>query len=230
MSSEQEKNEEIEADFKEEIKRELEKDLSEEHVPSNEELAIVVPEEVAEELVAELSDAAGKEKIPQEEPKKEAATEEKSQTDKEPSEEVLNNPAKDLSKKWQKKDSDKPKKEKKLVQQPLRASVARVLTWIGTVLAVLLGTLAMLIGRSVFWVLKTWNNLSMEELIFHIQAPLEGTNEGMVKEYILSCGIISIVVFIVLIAAFVILEEEKYILQYNDEYFFSFRSCLQSCA
>lgn len=209
MSSEQEKNEEIEADFKEEIKRELEKDLSEEHVPLNEELAIVVPEEVAVELVAELSDAAGKEKIPQEEPKKEAATEEKSQTDKEPSEEVLNNPAKDLSKKRQKEESDKPKKEKKLVQQPLRASVARVLTWIGTVLAVLLGTLAMLIGRSVFWVLKTWNNLSMEELIFHIQAPLEGTNEGMVKEYILSCGIISIVVFIVLIAAFVILRKKR---------------------
>ena len=49
----------------------------------------------------------------------------------------------------------------------------------------------------------------MEELIFHIQAPLEGTNEGMVKEYILSCGIISIVVFIVLIAAFVILRKKR---------------------
>lgn len=204
---EQDKNEEKEPDWKEEIKRDLERGMEEEVIP--EEVAVPEEDETASEGKKEESE---KEESKKEESEKKAElssgeklTEDKNAVveeiaEKEPSEEVLNNPAKDLSKK---------REPGKTVQQPILASVARVLTWIGTALAVLLGTLAMLIGRSVFWVLETWHSLTMEELIFHIQAPLEGTNEGLIKEYITSCVVISLVVFVVLIAVFVYLRKKR---------------------
>lgn len=40
---------------------------------------------------------------------------------------------------------------------------------------------------------ETWANLSMDELMYHLNAPLEGTNEGMIKEYIYKCFLPSIV-------------------------------------
>lgn len=139
----------------------------------------------------------------QKEPKKtEDSKEEETAEEKEPEEA-------EVSKAEETKKAKEPKRPKKLVQQPLQATVAKILTGIGTVLAVLFGTLAMLIFRSVFWVLKTWNNLSMEELVFHLQAPLEGTNEGMVWDFFWSCGLISIIVLIVLTAAFIILRKKK---------------------
>lgn len=85
----------------------------------------------------------------------------------------------------------------------------KILRILGTIFTIILGTLAMLIFRSVFWMLKTWNNLSMEELIFHLKAPLEGTNEGMIWNYITSCLIISLMTMIVLILVFIFLRKKK---------------------
>ncbi len=80
---------------------------------------------------------------------------------------------------------------------------------LGTIFTVLIGFLAMLIFRSAFWMLKTWNHLSMEELVFHLKSPLQGTNEGMIKDYIVSCLIISIVVAVVLVAVFIYIRHNR---------------------
>ena len=45
-------------------------------------------------------------------------------------------------------------------------------------MAVLIGALAVFICRSVIWVLTTWNDLTMEEIVFHLKMPMEGTNSG----------------------------------------------------
>lgn len=52
---------------------------------------------------------------------------------------------------------------------------------------------------------KTWNHLTMDELIFHLNSPLEGTNQGMIKDFFNSCGIITIVAAAVLIVVMVLL-------------------------
>ena len=54
----------------------------------------------------------------------------------------------------------------------------------GTVLALLLTFLATVICFSINWMFDTWSNLSMDELMYHLKAPLEGTNVGMIKEYL----------------------------------------------
>ncbi len=65
--------------------------------------------------------------------------------------------------------------------------IKKVLCAIGTILAVILTALASMICFSIEWMFDTWSNLTMDELIFHLTAPLEGTNEGMIKEYFSLC-------------------------------------------
>lgn len=84
-------------------------------------------------------------------------------------------------------------------------TVKTVFRIILAVLTVLMGTLAMLTFKGIFWMFKTWNHLTMDELVFHLKSPLEGTNEGMIKDFIYSCGIITIVTAAILIAAMILL-------------------------
>ena len=56
-----------------------------------------------------------------------------------------------------------------------------------TIITIIIVGLMVLLTFSIHWILKTWANLSMEELVYHLQVPLEGTNESMVTEYIKVC-------------------------------------------
>ena len=44
-----------------------------------------------------------------------------------------------------------------------------------------------LIYFSVDWVFKTWVNLTMDELMYTITSPLDGTNTEMIKDYCSYC-------------------------------------------
>ncbi len=50
----------------------------------------------------------------------------------------------------------------------------------GTVLTVILVLFSILIYRSVKWMLRTWSNLSMEEIVFHLKSPLQGTDSDLI--------------------------------------------------
>lgn len=61
----------------------------------------------------------------------------------------------------------------------------------------LVSTIAMLLCFSIKWMFDTWANLTMDELIYHLKAPLEGTNEDMIWDYILKCILLTIIIFII---------------------------------
>lgn len=71
--------------------------------------------------------------------------------------------------------------------------------------AVLLGVFAILLYSSSMWMFHTWPKLNMDELMYQINAPMEGTNLSMVKEYINYCipaaVIVMFLLFLVLLAA-----------------------------
>ena len=54
---------------------------------------------------------------------------------------------------------------------------------------------------------ETWATLSMDELMYHLNAPLEGTNEGMIKEYIYKCFLPSIIVLGIIVVTIVICKK-----------------------
>lgn len=65
----------------------------------------------------------------------------------------------------------------------------KVLIYAGTVLSVLFFIFVSLLFFSVDWMFGTWQHLRIEELIYHLNAPMSGTNEGMIKDYLSSCAV-----------------------------------------
>lgn len=79
----------------------------------------------------------------------------------------------------------------------------------GNVLMVLFAALTILAGASTLWVLKTWPHLTMQELMFTIQSPVEGTNKEMILDYIVFCIPVTVIVMAALIAGLVITRMKK---------------------
>lgn len=77
-------------------------------------------------------------------------------------------------------------------------NIHKVLNITSAVFTVFVAALAVLIFRSIKWMMDTWAHLSMEELVFHLKAPLEGTNSSMIISYITHCVILTVLVSIIL--------------------------------
>ena len=60
----------------------------------------------------------------------------------------------------------------------------KILKCFVVLLLTVLAFVAVLATCSAKWALKTWNHLTADELVFHLRAPLEGTNQAMIDEFI----------------------------------------------
>lgn len=80
--------------------------------------------------------------------------------------------------------------------------IRKILTAVTAVLSVFFIVLSVLWAASITWMFKTWNHLTMDELVYQLQAPMDGTNRNMILDYIKSCIPVTV---IVLIAAVILL-------------------------
>ena len=87
--------------------------------------------------------------------------------------------------------------------------VRKTLTMLGTTLTVLLMVLATIIYFSIQWMFDTWSNLTMDELVYHLTAPLEGTNEAMISEYMSMCIAPAVLVLILAVILFITWHRKK---------------------
>ena len=85
----------------------------------------------------------------------------------------------------------------------------RALRVLLTMLAVLLAVLATIITCSLKWMFDTWSNLTMDELIYHLTSPLEGTNDAMIKEYVVKCIVPAVVILLVLAVILTAFRKKK---------------------
>lgn len=67
---------------------------------------------------------------------------------------------------------------------------------VGNILSVILLTIASLLLFSARWMFATWANLSMDELVYHLKAPLEGTNTDMIKTYCLQSIVPTVIILL----------------------------------
>lgn len=84
-----------------------------------------------------------------------------------------------------------------------------ILKTIFTFLTVIILLVATLLCFSIQWMFDTWNNLSMEELVYHLTAPLDGTNEDMIKEYLNVCAAPTILIILLIIILLIALKGGK---------------------
>ena len=75
----------------------------------------------------------------------------------------------------------------------------KILYWVGEILTVFIAGLSVLLALSVRWMFATWTNLSMDELVYHLTAPLDGTNTDMIWDYVRVCVVPTVLVIFFLI-------------------------------
>ena len=75
--------------------------------------------------------------------------------------------------------------------------------------AVLLTALAAVLTCSIRWMFNTWSNLSMDELVYHLTAPLDGTNTDMIREYVIKCIVPAVIVLLLLIILLTLFRKKK---------------------
>ncbi|RGY78955.1 phosphoglycerol transferase [Dorea sp. AM58-8] len=57
--------------------------------------------------------------------------------------------------------------------------------------------------------LETWANLTMDELVYHLNSPLEGTNSDMIWQYVFKCIVPTIIIIMVITAIMIIFKKKK---------------------
>ena len=70
-------------------------------------------------------------------------------------------------------------------------------------LSVLIATISALVFFSEFWAFTTWAGLKMDEILYHLRAPLEGTGGGMLEKYALRCVFPSLLIMLSIFAMIV---------------------------
>ena len=98
---------------------------------------------------------------------------------------------------------------KKPLWKSVQKTTGKFLMMLGTVLSLAVAFLATLLILSIGWMFDTWSNLSMDELIYHLTTPLDGTNMDMIFDYMNICVAPAIVVFLTLLIAYIGLRRKK---------------------
>lgn len=76
-------------------------------------------------------------------------------------------------------------------------------------LMILVSTIGLIVYNLAKWVMDTWGLLSIDEIIFHLKVPLEGTNTEMVKDGINACVPLALLVGLFLIAMVVGMRKKR---------------------
>lgn len=85
----------------------------------------------------------------------------------------------------------------------------KLLIRVCTVIVIVVATSAVLLSRSCQWMLKTWTGLTMEELVYHLNSSLEGTNMDMIWDFVQYCVTVTGIVCILLVCACALLRKRK---------------------
>lgn len=73
----------------------------------------------------------------------------------------------------------------------------------------LLSALAMIIYKLSGWVMDTWGLLSIDEIIFHLKVPLEGTNTDVIIDGINACVPLAVMIFLMMITYLIGMKNKK---------------------
>ena len=92
----------------------------------------------------------------------------------------------------------------------LKCILLKLFAAVETMLLLISALIAPLLFFSVQWMFRTWNRLSMDELVFHLQSPLEGTNTEMVHE----CLAPALMVFLAVVIVAVVCSKKKWRYRY----------------
>lgn len=87
--------------------------------------------------------------------------------------------------------------------------IITILKGIGTAFVIIMGTFSCLLAFSAKWMFKTWTNLTMDELVFHLTSPLEGTNSDLIKDYCNECVTPTVLILFVIVIFLIVMKKKN---------------------
>lgn len=78
-------------------------------------------------------------------------------------------------------------------------------------IVVVLGVFSVLLSNSIIWMFKTWSNLSMDELVYHLNTPMEGTSKDIILEYMDFCIPVTVLALVFMIMFIIVFHKRKWI-------------------
>ena len=85
----------------------------------------------------------------------------------------------------------------------------KILKKIVKLIIILMFAFAVVLFFSQMWLLKTWSELTAAEVLYHILAPLNGTNPEMIKDYIIKYLVPAVLVTIIFVVVLLIIAKKK---------------------
>lgn len=87
--------------------------------------------------------------------------------------------------------------------------IGKVVLIFSNVMIVLFAALSILVCRSITWMFRTWQHLTMEELMFQLQSPIEGTNSEIIYDYIYACLLAALAVLLFVTGVLYVFRNRK---------------------
>lgn len=88
-------------------------------------------------------------------------------------------------------------------------TIKGVFYFLEAMLAILLGVCSVLLSNSIMWMFDTWSFLTMDELVYHLNSPLDGTSDEIIMEYVVYCVPAAILTLLVILVIMIVLHERK---------------------
>lgn len=91
----------------------------------------------------------------------------------------------------------------------LKSIIIYLLFFIEALLAIFVSTFSVLLSGAINWMFDTWNNLTMDELMYQLNAPFDGTNLDMVMDFVYRCVPPAVLVLIFIIVLLISFRKNK---------------------
>ncbi|MBO7730789.1 MAG: sulfatase-like hydrolase/transferase [Lachnospiraceae bacterium] len=85
----------------------------------------------------------------------------------------------------------------------------RFLSAVFYIITGILITFVSLIGFASRWAFTTWGDIDMDEIVFHLQNPLEGTGNGMIGDFLLKAALPTVLILAVYIVLIILFKKGK---------------------
>lgn len=84
-----------------------------------------------------------------------------------------------------------------------------ILYLLEAIFAIVLGVCSVLLSNSIIWMFDTWSYLTMDELVYHLNSPMEGTSEEIIMEYVAYCVPLTVLALLFILIMMICLRKRK---------------------
>ncbi len=91
----------------------------------------------------------------------------------------------------------------------IKRAAVHLLILVETLLVILAGTFAVLLSCAISWMFETWSHLTMDELMYQLNAPFDGTNNDMIVDFAQRCVPPAALVFFLIVILLINFRKNK---------------------